>query len=120
MHRSMLRGGLTIVEVLVAMMLMTTGLLALAATSVAVTRMLARAHRAAAAATWAADRLERLRASACQETPDGTSHHGDVQLSWTVTQAGRDSRAVLVVARHRSTQGRWRTDTFQTEVLCQP
>ena len=110
--------GMTIVEVLVAITVLSIGLLAAAATAAAVTRMLGRAHRAAAAATGAADRLERLRFGACHDAADGTDHNPHFQLTWSHTQTGRHSQIVLVVARYQSTPGRWRADTFATEVLC--
>ncbi|MGH7676200.1 MAG: type IV pilus modification PilV family protein, partial [Gemmatimonadales bacterium] len=57
--------GFTVVEVMVAILIFTVALLGLAGTGGSVTRMVARGQRSAAAATFAAQRLEQLRRTTC-------------------------------------------------------
>lgn len=114
--------GMTLVEVLIAITLLSVGVLALAGTAALVTRMIGRGHRAAAASVAAAGRLELLRLAACDHTAAGAGSHDSprLRLAWTITDRGHGRRAILLVARHASTQSRWRVDTLETAVTCRP
>jgi len=57
--------GFTLVELLVALIILSVGLLGLVSTGALVTRMIGRGQRSADAALFAARRLERLRAGGC-------------------------------------------------------
>jgi type IV pilus assembly protein PilV len=65
------QGGFTIVEVIVAIIVLTVGLLGLVTTSALVTRMIARGNRSSNAATFASKRLEQLRVTGCTSQAAG-------------------------------------------------
>jgi prepilin-type N-terminal cleavage/methylation domain-containing protein len=80
------RRGFTLVEVMVAVMLLTVGLTAVVATSSAVTRMMGGSIREATASTLAASRFETLRGSRCAGIINGSATTRGIVEKWTVTQ----------------------------------
>src|SRR5947199_10561291 len=64
--------GFTIVEVIVAILVLTIGLLALVTSAALVTRMIGRGQRSAVAAQYAQRRLEVLRVSGCKSQAGGS------------------------------------------------
>jgi type IV pilus modification protein PilV len=110
--------GLTIVEVLVAMLVLTVGLLALAASAGYATRVAGQAKRDAEVATLARSRLEILRAGGCPAMAEGSTGAGPYALSWTVTaiQDGR-ARQIRLTVTSRAARGQ-RMDAFTETVLC--
>jgi prepilin-type N-terminal cleavage/methylation domain-containing protein len=88
--------GFTLVEVLVALLLLTGVLLSLATVSVFSERSAERAHETALATTLAAQKLEQLRALAMGVAPDGTTVDdvsSDVSV-WPAAPAGGGGLAV--------------------------
>lgn len=77
--------GITLVEVILAITLLTVGLLGLATATALVTRMVAQGRRTTAASLFAVQRLEWLRAAAC--------------VAGAAVQAGRETvqRGTVVV-----------------------
>jgi len=63
--------GFTLVEIIIAIIVLTVGLLALVTSSALVTRMIARGQRSAMSATFAAQRLEQLRVTGCASRSRG-------------------------------------------------
>ena len=116
--------GFTIVEVIVAIIVLTVGLLGLVTTSALVTRMIARGQRSNNAATFAARRLEILRATACRARAAGkdtlTTQSGTVVAinSWGFNDQGNKHWTVVDTATYQTAQGNWRTDIMETEVSC--
>jgi prepilin-type N-terminal cleavage/methylation domain-containing protein len=121
--------GYTIVEVIVAMMVLTVGLLGLVTSSALVTRMIGRGQRSAVAASYAARRLEMLRATVCYSTSVQSSIGPDVlmrggnpldTLKWAITQAPNSTInwSILLTSKYPTARGKWRTDTLETEVSC--
>jgi prepilin-type N-terminal cleavage/methylation domain-containing protein len=121
--------GFTIVEVIVAMIVLTIGLLGLVTSAALVTRMLGRGQRSAVAASYAGRRLEMLRATACYSASVRSSVGPEVlmrggnpvdTLKWAITQAPNSttSWSILLTSKYPTTRGRWRTDTLETEVSC--
>ena len=87
------RGGFTIVEVLIAVVLLGIGMLVLAGGAGGVTRMLSngsRKTRAYAAATSIVDSLRNMSANHCSTMPASGSgtYPGGISHSWAVTNAG--------------------------------
>jgi Tfp pilus assembly protein PilV len=77
-----------VVEVIVATLVLTVGVLALEGTALAVERLVASGQRMGAAAAAAAARLDQLRAGGCAALADG-SHAGDrYQEHWIVSASG--------------------------------
>src|SRR5256884_7453757 len=64
--------GFTIVEVIVAILVLTIGLLALVTSAALVTRMIGRGQRSAVSAQYAQRRLEMLRVSGCKSQAGGS------------------------------------------------
>lgn len=122
MRRS--EGGFTIVEVLVAIIILTVGLLALAQTSGAVSTMIGRGKQDTQASVAVQRVLEDLRQRASTTTPKCTSLAGGTRsgpapgmtLSWTVSGSG-ESRSVAVTVTYRVSRGT-RTETVHTVLGC--
>ena len=115
--------GFTIVEIIVAILVLTVGLMAVAGTSALVTRMIGRGQRSAAAAIFAAQRLEILRGTACTVRPAGadTLYRGGAWAainSWTFTDAGKSTWRITVTSTYKTAAGRTRVDKSETEVSC--
>jgi prepilin-type N-terminal cleavage/methylation domain-containing protein len=117
--------GFTLIEVLVAMVVFSVGLLGLAAGMAGLTRHLARARHAALVATAAASRLERLRAAACRLRTDGSEivQRGGVRLAllaWIWTDQGDSTYRVRLVTTSAVSFARplVRRDTLWLVVPC--
>lgn len=117
--------GFSIVEVLVAIIILTIGILALAQSSGAVTTMIGRGKQDTRAAALAQTQLEVLRQQAAAGTPTkctglagGTRTEaatGSV-ITWTVAGTG-DSREVTVDVNYRIARGT-RTETVRAILGC--
>jgi type IV pilus modification protein PilV len=115
--------GFSLVEVLVAIVILTIGLLALAQSSGTVTTMIGRGKqdtRAAAAAQQVLDML-RQRASAtptkCTDLTDGTRTTQGTTAAWFVSGSG-DSRDVRVEVSYNTSRRGVRTDTVRAVLGC--
>ena len=115
--------GYTIVEVVVAIIILTIGILALASGSALVTRMISRGGRTAAMAAFAAQRLEQLRVTACtsQSTGADTLWRGSTPIdvnSWRFVQAGPNHWRIVMSESYITAPNVWRADSAETEVSC--
>jgi len=112
------RSGFTTVEVLVAIAILTYGLMALASTVGSVIRMVADGQQLSIVATLAAARLETLRCEPCPGVTSGSETVGPYRVTWSVTEdAG--GKQVLVAVRYPSVQ-RVRTEAFAGFLPCGP
>lgn len=117
------RSGFTIVEVLVAVMILGVGVVALAGSSAMVTRMIGRGKIDTRAAQLATGQVEALRLTAYSTTPrctalaNGGPHTTDnVSVSWTVTAAG--TGRTIDVSVSYATPGGTRTELLTTYIEC--
>lgn len=111
--------GFTLVEVLIATVLLTIGILAMATATMGMTRMLSRGDRSATAAFYTQERLERLRGLPCASITAGSQVRGDFyQLAWTVSAPNLRSRQITVVTTYPGRSGQTRADSSQTRVSC--
>lgn len=119
------RNGFTIVEVVLAIVILAFGILVLSSSAVGITRMIDSGQGKTRAAALAASRLEQLRGIAAATTPPcqsvaftgGTATYpGGFTEEWTITGSGR-SRLVQSVIRYRNGT-RPQTDTLLGRVLC--
>jgi prepilin-type N-terminal cleavage/methylation domain-containing protein len=116
--------GFTIVEVVVAMMIMTVAVLALASTSGLVSKMMLRGHNAEMASAFATRRLDVLRMSGCVARPNGadTLRRGASSWAavntWVWTDAGKNAYRVKVTTQYRSSGGTIGTNISETSISC--
>ena len=116
--------GFTIVEVIIAIIVLTVGLLGLATTSALVTRMIARGQRSANAANFASKRLELLRVTGCRSQAAGKdtlyTQSGTAQAtnSWVFTNATNSHWTIVDTLKYQTSKGAWRTDIMETQVSC--
>ncbi|HUG27219.1 MAG TPA: prepilin-type N-terminal cleavage/methylation domain-containing protein [Gemmatimonadales bacterium] len=116
--------GFSIVEVLVAIIILTVGLLALAQSSGAVTTMIGRGKQDTQASLAAQQQLERLRQVANSTSPKctalasgtATGPATGTTTAWTVSGSG-DSRSVAVTVTYRISRGT-RTETIRAILGC--
>lgn len=121
------RGGFTIVEVIIAIMVLTVGVLGLVTTAALVTRMIARGQRSAVAGTFAAQRMERLRTAACipaQRLPGAENlMRGSTTVAsniwrFTLVAGSTNTWRIDVTTTYKTVKNRSRTERMETIVLC--
>ena len=110
------RAGFTLVELLVAMMMFAVGMLALASTAAAVTRLMGGAKRQTLAANVAQSRLERIRASKCTTLTSGADTVRGIISTWTVAAVTRGVDVTETVIYPTSNGNR--TRTYKTTLTC--
>jgi type IV pilus assembly protein PilV len=121
-HRS--EAGFTLVEVLMAVVLLAVGVMALVGSSAMASRMIGRGRHSTFASQVAIARIERLRqyagstASPCTHAQFKTDSitAGGVTEKWTVATAGL-SRLVRLTVSYPTARGT-ATDTIHTTILC--
>lgn len=117
--------GFTVAEVMVAVVVLSVGLLALAGSAALTSRMVGRGRHATNLGLVAAGRIERLRQAAFSTaTPcSGAAWRSDsaggpgLSESWGILDASGPVRRVMVVLRSRHATG-ISSDTVFTAVLC--
>lgn len=116
--------GFTLVEVLVAVVVLGVGITALVSSSAMVTRMIGRGQMETRAAQLASKRLETLRRVAYSTSPKCTSGgfvnggpltSQGVTESWQIT--GATPRTVTVTVSYRTVRGT-HTDVLTTRIWC--
>jgi prepilin-type N-terminal cleavage/methylation domain-containing protein len=80
--------GFTLLEVLVALVVLSTGILGLAANAALVSRLVGHGSRLTVAAAVATARLEQLRALPCVAVTPGTAVTRGIEERWTATPMG--------------------------------
>lgn len=116
--------GFTLVEVIIAIIVLTIGLLGMVTTSALVTRMIARGQRSANAANFASKRLEQLRVTGCKTQTAGKdtlyTQSGTVAAtnSWVFTNATNSHWTIVDTVKYQTSKGAWRTDIMETQVSC--
>ena len=119
--------GFTLVEVIIAIIVLTVGLLGLVTTAALVTRMMARGQRTAMSATFAQQRLERGRLAACipaqRNGGSDTLYRGSTWVAinnWSFSNNPSDATAfrMRIVTRSKTVKGSTRVDTVETSILC--
>ena len=118
--------GFTIVEVIIAILVLTVGILGLVTSAALVTRMIGRGQRSAVAAQYALRRLEMLRVSGCGSQAAGSEvwWRGGTpvdSVSWSFNNMGAVPAPhwqVVVRSKYQTALGKWRTDSTETEISC--
>ena len=117
--------GFTIIEIIIAIIVLTVGLLGLVSTAALVTRMIARGQRSANAAAFAARRLERLRPAACiaAQRVGGTDtlYRGSTWVAvnrWAFTDMGNNNFRLKILTTSKTIKNLVRTDSTETTIPC--
>jgi prepilin-type N-terminal cleavage/methylation domain-containing protein len=112
----MTRRGFSLVEVMISIVILTTGVLALAATTGGVVRLTSQGGRLGGSSIVAEGRFELLRATSCATLAGGSTVERPYTVAWTVTTSGSLRTVVLTVsyATGRAT----RTDSYSTTISC--
>ena len=111
------RAGFSMVEMIVAVLILSTGLLALAGTTGAVTDLMVEGTRATQAGAVAESRLETIQGTLCANIASGTAVTGAYTEAWTVTTVGTYTRRVKLVITFKSKEVN-KTQTFTTYMRC--
>lgn len=125
MKRLRQKSGFTIIEIIIAIMVLTVGLLALVTTAALVTRMIARGQRSAVASMYAAQRAERMRPAACinaQRTGGTdtlyTGSNWVATNTWSYVDEGNLYYRIRVVTLYKTIKNQLRVDTLEMGVSC--
>jgi type IV pilus assembly protein PilV len=117
--------GFTIVEVIIAIIVLTVGLLGLVTTAALVTRMIGQGQRTAVASTFASQRMEVLRAAACNPAlrvngSESLVRGGAVAATnnWTFTNVAGNTWKITLSVTYVTVKNRSRTDNLETSVIC--
>lgn len=119
------QSGFTIIEIIIAIIVLTVGVLALASTAALVTRMISRGQRSAEASAFATRRVERMRIAACIDVQrvngQDTLKRGSNWVSintWTFTDLGNLNYRLKVVSTYKTIKNRVRRDSTETTITC--
>ncbi len=110
------RRGYTIVELLVAVMIFSVGLLAMAGTASLVMMTIAGSQTRSIAAGVAESRFERLRSQTCTAHASGAAITRGLREDWSVKQMARADDVTVVVTM--LSNHRLRTQTFRSYLPC--
>lgn len=115
------RAGFTIVEVVVAVMILSVGVLGLAGAAAIVTRMMGASEMQSDASTVAAARFEILRGTRCPLT-SGTASNAGISERWTVQALGNAGYRMYEVMDSVTYQNRngQRGKSYRSVVQCLP
>ena len=120
--------GFTIVEVVIAIIVLTVGVLGLVTTAALVTRMIGRGQRSGAAAQYMQRRLEMLRATGCTSQASGSEvlMRGSAPVDsiswsytrWSIPNNPASNWQIVVRSKYPTAIGKWRTDSVETQISC--
>ena len=117
--------GFTIIEVIIAIIVLTVGVLGLVTTAALVTRMIARGQRSAVASAFASRRLERQRIAGCiaAQRVNGadTLYRGSTWVAtntWAYTDAGNQNYRLKIVTTYKTVKNNVRRDSTETTIPC--
>ncbi len=119
--------GFTIIEIMIAIIVLTVGVLGMVTTAALVTRMIARGQRSAQASAFASRRLERMRVAACVDPQrvngSDTLYRGTTWVAlnnWTFTNAGEQNYRLKIVSIYKTEKNKTRRDSSETTISCNP
>lgn len=115
------RDGFTLVEVMVAVVILAVGILGLAATASVVTRQMTGAVHQSVAATVAYSRLEHIRSSDCMVMKDSTSGSAvtrNVSERWTISVPPQKQALLVTEVITYKVRGQTKTQIFNSEFPC--
>jgi Tfp pilus assembly protein PilV len=112
--------GFTVVEVIIAMIVLAVGLLGLLGATTSVIRNLGEGDKEVTAAQYANEWLERLDALGCDQVTNGSDvKAGIYNINWTVDGSAMSPvRHILLEVSYPLSAGRSRTDTLEKALTC--
>lgn len=111
--------GFSLTEVMVAIMILAVGVIALAMSAGAITKMTTQGGRTGGAASVASSRFEILRATPCASLASGNATTGRYTERWVVTTVNTNLRTAAVQVSY-NTGTTTRSATFTTRINCAP
>jgi len=113
------RGGFTIIELVVAIIIMTVGVLALATGSAGVAKQMRAGNQVALASVVAQARLETIRSLGCISLANGTASTRGMTEKWAITWLSSRSRVVTESVTYVPRAKVSRTLAMRSVVPCQ-
>jgi len=111
--------GFTIIEVLVAVLVLTIGVLALVGTAGLVTRMVAQGHIDSEATALAAQRFEILRSEGCANmAASGSVTDGPYTIAWRVLPVASDRARRVYLSVSQPTMNGQRSRFYSSTIFC--
>ncbi len=111
------RGGFTLVELIVAVVVLAIGVVALGSTASTVSRMLTGGAAQTLAAQVAQSRFEMLRSVPCAQVTSGTADTRGVTERWHVTSLGNRTFSVLDSVTHKTSRGH-KVEVYHSVLRC--
>ena len=112
------RYGFTIIELMIAIVVLSIGVLGLAGTSAMVSRMIGGAAQQTIAANVAATRFEKMRSRQCSAITSGTATLRGTSEAWTVSSVGTALKFVVDTVSWRGAGQSKSNLVFQSYVKC--
>ena len=112
------RQGFTIIELMIAIVVLAIGVLGLAGTSAMVSRMIGGAAQQTIAANVAAGRFEKMRSRQCSAITSGTATLRGTSEAWTVSSVGTALKFVVDTVSWRGAGQSKSNLVFQSYVKC--
>ena len=110
------RGGFTIVELLVAIVILAVGILGLAGTSAVVLQQMNGGNTQMLGSQYAASRFEKMASRACNTYPaTGSRYSRGITETWTYVQGDNKT---MVATLTLNLQGRKNSEVYQTTISC--
>jgi prepilin-type N-terminal cleavage/methylation domain-containing protein len=114
------RSGFTIVEILVAIVVLVVGVLGLASSSAVVSRLIGGGAQQALAANVAQSRFEILRSRPCATIVNGSASARGVTEQWRVQQVATRMYDVEVLVTYSTPGGPRQPVAYRSHVPCRP
>ena len=108
--------GFSLIEVIAAMIILSVGIIGMAASTSAITRMTGQGALSGASAAVAVSRFDQLRATACGSQAGGTATTGKFSEKWTVSTSGNIVNVIDSITYISSRRSR--TDAYSTILSC--
>ena len=119
-RRGPARRGFTLIELMVAIVIMVTGVLGLAGTAAMVSRMVGGAGQQTVAASVASSRFEMLRSVPCSQIVSGTATTRNMNEKWNATQDPTNGSLWVVTdtITYNAAGGRTPVLAFKSYIRC--
>jgi prepilin-type N-terminal cleavage/methylation domain-containing protein len=111
------RRGFTLIEMIIAIIVMSIGVMGLASTASYVAQQMGGGNAQTIAAALSTKVTDSLSARKCTSLVDGTQTKRGVTVAWTVTSASR-TRSVVQTVTYRPKRGTTKTVTYRMVIQC--